>query len=117
MRKSTAFIAGLLLAAPCVADTVEFASLTEECEESLALSALPLELRDRASVWVWRNGDFVRSRASDGGFDCIVQRNHPDSIIPECITSTGRDSILEGIKLRTRLVARFCCCGLMYGLV
>lgn len=83
----------------------EFRALTERCEEALALSALPTELRDRASVYVWRDGEFVRTIDSDGGFHCIVQRNHPDAIIPECVTASGEDSILKGIFVQTKMAA------------
>lgn len=85
---------------------VEFQSLTQRCEESLALSALPASLRDRASVYVWRDGEFEKTITSDGGFHCVVQRNHEDSIIPECVTSTGEDSILRGIMAQTKLAAK-----------
>ena len=87
------------------AQAADFRPLTQRCEESLALSALPAVLRDRASVYVWRDGDFTRTITSDGGFHCVVQRNHPDSIIPECVTSTGEDSILQGIMAQTKLTA------------
>lgn len=84
----------------------EFQSLTQRCEESLALSALPAALRDRANVYVWRDGDFEKTITSDGGFHCIVQRNHADSIIPECVSSTGEDSILQGIMVQTKMSAK-----------
>ena len=99
-------IAAALLAIDAAAEqAVEFHPLTELCEESLALSALPLELRDRANVYVWRNGGFEQSISSGGGFHCLVQRNHPDSIIPECVTSTGEHSILQGIIAQTKMTA------------
>ena len=99
-------IAATLLAIDAAAgQTVEFRPLTQRCEESLALSALPVELRDRANVYVWRDGGFEKSISSDGGFHCLVQRNHPDSIIPECVTSTGEHSILQGIVEQTKMTA------------
>jgi hypothetical protein len=88
-----------------VAQATGFQALTQRCEESLALSALPETLRDRANVYVWRDGEFAKTISSAGGFHCIVQRNHPDSIIPECVTSTGEDSILQGIMVQTKLTA------------
>ena len=105
MKKRIAASLGLALTSVCAAGPVEFQSLTQACEEALALSALPADLRDQASVYVWRGDEFERTVTSDGGFHCVVQRNHPDAIIPECITSTGKDSILEGIMARTKLVA------------
>ena len=82
-----------------------FRPLTQRCEEALALSALPVELRERADVYVWLDGDFEKTIASGGDFHCVVQRNHPESIIPECITATGKDSILEGIFEQTKMTA------------
>lgn len=106
MQKSLAAAVGLLLAGSAMGEGVEFQPLSQQCEEALALSALPDALRGQASAYVWRDDEYVRTVASDGGgFHCIVQRNHPDAIIPECITSTGKDSILEAIKVGTGLVA------------
>lgn len=105
MKKQNTIAAALLLAATATAGEVEFATIDQACEEALALSALPADMRDRASVYVWRDGSFERTVSSDGGFHCLVQRNHPDAIIPECVTSTGEDSILQGIMARTKLVA------------
>ena len=94
-----------LIAGGACAQASEFRSLTQQCEEALALSALPVALRDRANVYVWRDGDFEQTISSDGGFDCVVQRNHPDSIIPECVSSTGKDSMFAGIVAQTKLTA------------
>lgn len=94
----------VLLGAPC-AQAADFQVLTQRCEESLALSALPSALRERANVYVWRDGDFEKTISSDGGIHCVVERNHPHAIIPECITSTGEQSILQGIMEKTRLTA------------
>jgi hypothetical protein len=94
-----------LVATAVCAEAGDFRPLTQRCEEALALSALPESLRSRANVYVWRNGDFEKTITSDGGFHCVVQRNHPDAIIPECVTSTGADSILQGIMVATRLTA------------
>jgi len=95
---------GAVLAATS-ASAVDFRPLTEQCEEALALSALPSDLRERASVYIWRNGDYVLTTASDGGFHCLVQRNHRDAIIPECVSESGKDSILQGIMAQTRMTA------------
>jgi hypothetical protein len=94
-----------LLAGGVCAQASDFRPLTQRCEEALALSALPAALRERANVYVWRDGDFEKTISSDGGFDCIVQRNHRDSIIPECVSSTGRDSMFAGIIVQTKLTA------------
>jgi len=105
MSKTMCLLAGLLCATGLTAGEIEFRPLTQRCEEALALSALPAELRPRASVYVWREGRYVKTVSSDGGFHCLVQRNHPEAIIPECVTAAGEDSILVGIMAQTRLTA------------
>jgi hypothetical protein len=103
--KNISTLATLLALNIAAADAVEFTALTQQCEEALALSALPASLRHRANVYVWRGNDYEQTISSDGGFHCLLQRNHPDSIIPECVTSTGKDSILQGIMVQTKLTA------------
>ena len=105
MIKNISTLATLLALNIAAAEAVEFNTLTQQCEEALALSALPASLRHRANVYVWRGDDYEQTISSDGGFHCLLQRNHPDSIIPECVTSTGEDSILQGIMMQTKLTA------------
>lgn len=103
MNRSIFPLATVLVA--CGAEAADFQALTQQCEEALALSALPIDLRDRADVYVWQDGDFVKTIDNGGGFHCVVQRNHPDAIIPECVTDSGRDSILQAIFVQTRMTA------------
>lgn len=103
MRKYPVLI--VAMATVCAANAADFQPLTQRCEEALALSALPTNLRDRADVYVWKDGEFVKTIEAGGGFHCLVQRNHADAIIPECVTESGRDSMLEAIKVQTRLTA------------
>ena len=91
--------------AVCGAEAADFQPLTQACEEALALSALPADLRDQADVYVWRDGDFAKTIENGGAFHCVVQRNHPDAIIPECVTASGKDSMLESIFVQTRMTA------------
>ena len=101
----TALSAALLtLAAPLA--VADFQPLTESCEEALALSALPAELRSRADVYVWKGDDFVKTISAGGDFHCLVQRNHDEAIIPECVTATGEGSILQGIIAQTKMHAK-----------
>ena len=103
MKQTMLSLAAML--AVCSAEAADFQALTQRCEEALALSALPADLRDRADVYVWRNGDFVKSIENGGDFHCVVQRNHPDAIIPECVTQSGKDSMLEAIFVQTKMTA------------
>ena len=105
MRRLLAASGWILLGAPVAANAVEFAPIDQACEEALALSALPASMRDRANVYVWQDDDYVKTMTSDGGFHCLVQRNHAQAIIPECISSTGEESILRGIIARAKMVA------------
>ncbi len=105
MNHRAGTLAALGILAAGAVNATEFRALTESCEEALALSALPAELRPRASVYIWRDGQFEKTIDSDGGFHCVVQRNHPDAIIPECITESGEDSILKGIFVQTEMAA------------
>lgn len=105
MKKIISVAIGTATFLSAAAGAVDFKPLSQSCEESLALSALPAALRERANVYVWKNGDFEKTISSDGGFHCVVQRNHADAIIPECVTSTGEDSILQGIFEQTRMTA------------
>ncbi len=103
MKKLIGAVAGMLVMSS--AHAVDFHLLSQQCEEALALSALPGALRERANVYVWKQHGFEKTIASDGGFYCLVQRNHPDAIIPECVTESGKDSILQGIMIKTRMAA------------
>jgi len=105
MKSHLKAAAGLLALAALPATAADFKPLSQACEEALALSALPAALRDQASVYVWRNGAFEKTIESDGSFHCVVERNHPDSIIPECVTDTGKDTILAGIEFKTQQTA------------
>lgn len=87
------------------AKPIPFKPLTQACEEALALSALPVHLRDKANVHVLQldNGQFKQTIQSEGGFNCLVERNHAHAIVPQCVTPSGTDSILPGLKFRTQL--------------
>lgn len=77
--------------------------MSQACEEALAVSSLPLRLRDRASVYVWKGDDFEKTISSEGGFHCAVQRNHPQAIIPVCFTAHGENSLLPAALYKTKL--------------
>ena len=104
MRSTLARIA--LLAGLTGTAAADFAPLSQACEEALALSALPADLRDKADVYVWRDGEFARTIDNGGGFHCLVERNHPDAIIPECVTASGKDTIFAGLVYKTKLAAQ-----------
>ncbi|MEM7282183.1 MAG: hypothetical protein AAF438_11200 [Pseudomonadota bacterium] len=84
----------------------EFRALSQACEEALALSAMPEALRQNANVYVWQDADFKKTVSSDGGFHCLVERNHNKAIIPQCVSPSGKDSILQGLMFRTKQAAK-----------
>ena len=97
--KSIASAALILLPALTASadEPIERIPLTSECEEVLALSALPLRLRDQASVVVLDGDEYRKTISSDGPFTCIVERNHPQSLIPQCADAAGRDTIIPAV--------------------
>jgi len=80
----------------------ESGKLTAACEEALALSALPARLRHQASVYSLTDQGFRKTRENDGPFTCIVERNHVDAIIPQCVDAAGADTIIPGIMKKTQ---------------
>ena len=75
--------------------------ITADCEEALALSALPARLREQASVYSLTDQGFKMTRKKDGPFTCIVERNHVDAVIPQCVDAAGADTIIPGIMQKT----------------
>lgn len=89
-----------LLTTPGLA-LAELKLLSAECEQALALSALPERLRSEASVFVLGADGFHRTVKSSGPFTCIVERNHPQSLIPQCVDAAGASTIIPGIIKKT----------------
>ncbi len=77
--------------------------LSEKCETALALSALPEQMRSSASVFALTKNGFKKTVDSEGPFTCIVERNHPKSLIPQCVDAAGVDVILPAIMHKTLL--------------
>jgi len=71
--------------------------LTESCEFALALSGAPDHLQEEAGVYVLKQTGFEKVRESRNGFNCIVERNHSESIIPICFGSASTDANLAAI--------------------
>ena len=96
-------IAGTFMAALAVGAGAATQSprLTADCEEALALSALPTRLRDDASVYTLTDEGFSLTRSAKGPFTCIVERNHADAVIPQCVDAAGADTIIPGIIAKT----------------
>ena len=97
-------ITGLVLAlAPLCVAAEDVLPLTTECETALALSAGPATVRDGAGVLILGDEGYEEVRPSSNGFVCLVERNHPQSVIPQCFDEPGSRAnlqpILEGGRL------------------
>jgi hypothetical protein len=90
----------LLLA---VAIRGEAAVTSEDDEISIALSAAPEHLRAAAGVYVLRSTGFVRVRESRNGFNCLINRELPDSFEPECFDAEGSATLVPIIVYQTEL--------------
>lgn len=77
--------------------------LTTACEVAVARSAAPSRLRDDATVYALVDEDYRRVVDGDGPLTCIVERNHKDSIVPQCMDRAGAKSILPAIIARSRM--------------
>jgi hypothetical protein len=78
-------------------------ALSKECETAVALSAAPKRLRADASVYALVDGAYRKTVDGAGPLTCIVERNHEDSLIPQCMDRAGVDSVLPAILERSRM--------------
>jgi hypothetical protein len=77
------------------------ASVQADSEEiALAVSAVSAAIGERASVLLFREGDFVRVRQGDNGFTCVVERFAGRSVFPTCYDRTASEAYLPPTLLR-----------------
>lgn len=88
-------LAALVIAGTATA--AEVRPIDTECEVALALSAAPAHLRSGAGVYVLGSEGYERVRDAQNGFTCIVERNHRDSIVPQCFDKTSESANLAAI--------------------
>lgn len=88
------------------AGATEYRPLTTECETALARSALPAHLRERANVYVMGKQGYKRKGSAAADFSCLVARNHPDSLIPQCFDGPGQRAILPKFIDEAKLLAQ-----------
>lgn len=94
---------GLALASMGIGQVTASDYLSERCEAALALSALPQNLRAEASVYVLGEEGFRKTKTGNGPFTCIVERNHPRSIIPQCMDEQGAELMIPAIIYKSEL--------------
>jgi len=101
LLKSTALASAVFMALPAYA--ADRLQLSQECEVAIARSALPTRLRKNASVYALVGGKYQKVIEGSGPFTCIVERNHPDSVIPQCMDAAGVESVLPAIIDRSNM--------------
>lgn len=74
----------LILGVPAASTAAGILEISEECEVAVALSAGPVYLREGAGVYVLGADGYELKRPSANGFTCMVERNHPQSLVPQC---------------------------------
>ncbi|HKJ16421.1 MAG TPA: hypothetical protein VJ984_03610 [Xanthomonadales bacterium] len=79
-------------------------ALSQDCEVAIARSALPKRLREETSVYALVGDHYEKVIEGSGPFTCIVERNHPDSVIPQCMDREGIDTVLPAIIDRSEMV-------------
>lgn len=99
----------LVLGALCMATGMAAATggvreITQNCEIALALSAAPDHMHADSGVYVLGSGGYREVRESSNGYYCIVERNHRDSVIPQCFDEGSRDANLAVILDEGRLL-------------
>ena len=68
----------------------EVVELSTECESALALSAAPTYMRDKAGIYVLGQDGYEKIRTSENGFACMVTREGPMSVVPQCFDPIGQ---------------------------
>ncbi len=76
------------------ANATDIRELSRECEIALAQSAAPRHLWEGAGVFVLGSTAYERVKDSENGFECLLERNHPDSAIPICFDAQSTDANL-----------------------
>jgi hypothetical protein len=92
------------------ADTLRLkpaARLSEASEISLARTAAPVSIADRASIWVLGDSGYRKAVAGSNGFGCIVQRGTSgQSLIPRCDDANGVETLYPGFVLLEEMRAK-----------
>ncbi len=98
MKNQINLISGVALAfSATLATAANVRPLTESCEAALAVSAAPEHLQSQAGIFILKESGYEMIRKSSNGFNCIVERNHSESIIPICFGAASTDANLAAI--------------------
>jgi len=96
-----AALTGFGVALACGVAAADRQRLSRDCEIAVAKSAAPARLRADASVYGLRNGAYEKFVDGSGPLTCVIERNHADSLIPQCMDRGGVDSVLPAIIERS----------------
>jgi len=91
------FLICLAITAASQVQAADVRALSEGCEIALALSAAPSHLREDAGVYVLGDSGYEALRPPKNAFACIVERNHRDSVIPQCFDRSSQKANLQAI--------------------
>jgi hypothetical protein len=81
-------------------------SSSDSSDIALAVTAAPASLSGAASVYLWRNGDYVKVRDGTNGFACLIQRDSRGTVAPMCFDPEGTRTLMQEIMLQARLQSR-----------
>lgn len=91
-------LVAFLVAAPAVrAQHAILPLLPADEEAALARSAAPAEIGDHASVWVLGPRGLTLHAEGTNGWTCLVERDHPESLAPQCYDPEGTRALLPGL--------------------
>lgn len=102
MARLTGTVALLLISA--TAGSADLLPLSDDCEAALALSAAPAHLRKDAGIYILGRQGYEEIRPTRNGYRCIVERNHAQSIIPQCFDEASRNANLAVVLDEGRLL-------------
>src|SRR2546430_9832181 len=71
------------------------ASTARDIQIKLARSAAPSEVSAHADIYVLGKGGYELAVKGSDGFSCIVEREHPDTLEPECYDGEGTRTTLQ----------------------
>lgn len=77
--------------------------MSEEREIALAKSAGLPAWADKATIYVLRRGGYVKAQEGSNGFHCLVSRERPDTLEPQCLDPEGSATILPRLLREAQL--------------
>ncbi len=75
-------------------------------EAALARSAATPDIGDHATVWVLTPSGYTLHAEGTNGWTCMVERDHPESLAPQCYDPEGTRTIVPGVHRQEELRAK-----------